>query len=131
MQKTSAALNLKASIRQLEGKQANELNLLKAQFIETAESLKLINIIKSSLKDIVLSPDLKTDTLNAAIGLTTGFVTKKLLIGKTINPLKRLFGFLVEMAVAKNVAENADGIKSIGSIILKKIVGKRSTPGQP
>ncbi len=112
---TSEELN--ATIQELELQRGDELNLLKEQFNKTREDFKLINIIKGSLKQAVASPDLKTDVINAAIGFTTGVIAKKLMIGKTINPFKKLLGVIVEMAVANKVVKNADGIKSAGTAI--------------
>ena len=94
-------------------KKARELILLKEQFQETKEGFKLINIIKGTFKKAVSSPDLKTDAFNAAIGLTTGILAKKLMIGKTINPFKKLLGIIVEMTVANKVAKNADDILAL------------------
>ena len=124
MQKINTAADLKNAIQLLEYKQDIERVLLREQFIDTYESLKPINIIKNKLKEIISAPDLKTTIVNAAIGLATGFVAKKVFIGKTHNPLKKLLGIIVEMVVVNKVAKNADGIKSIGEIILKKIISK-------
>ena len=108
---------LKAAIHELELRKGDELILLKEQFYKTREDFKLVNIIKGTFKHAVASPDLKTDALKAAIGFTTGVIAKKLMIGKTINPFKKLLGVIIEMAVANKVVKNADGIKSAGSAI--------------
>jgi hypothetical protein len=125
MQKITNTAQLKIAIQQLESQQAAEWPLLKNQFRTTYESFKLINIIKSTFKEGISSPDLITNSLKAAAGLAIGLVTKKLLIGKTINPFKKMLGIFVEMFVAKNVVENASGLKSIGSLLLKKIGNKK------
>ncbi len=120
---TSTALKqlilLKEAEREAEGK------LLKAHFRRTYESLKPMNIMKSTFKEIVSAPDLKTDVINAAIGFSTGFVAKKILLGETHNPFAKLIGFVVEMLVANKVVKNAEGIKSLGSLILKKIMKRQ------
>lgn len=125
MKLITTSAHLKLAIQELELQQANELILLKEQFNKTSESLKPINLIKSTFKNAVSSPDLKTDVFNTVIGLATGVVAKKLMIGKTINPFKKLLGIIVEMAVANKVAKNADDIKSTGSSIFKKLFGKK------
>jgi hypothetical protein len=126
MQKITTTANLKDAIQQLEYKQAAEWPLLKEQLLATYESLKLINIIKATFKEAILTPDLRTDIVNTAIGLTTGIVAKKVIIGKTINPIKKLLGTIVEIAVANKVAKNAGEIKSIGNVILGKIFKQHS-----
>jgi len=121
MQKISSRAELKAAIQELEGKLDNEWPLLKKDFFNTYESLKPINILKTTLKEAIASPNLKTDVINGAIGLTTGILAKKVILGKTLNPLTKLLGIILEMAVANKVTKNADGVRSIGTFIMKKI----------
>ena len=126
MQSITTTKELKAAIEQLELQQGNEFILMKEQFHKTKEGFKLVNIIKGTLKDAVSEPGLKTDVLNAAIGLTTGILAKKLMIGKTFNPFKKLLGIIIEMAVAKKVVNNADGIKSVGGSIFNSLFRKKA-----
>ncbi len=126
MEKITTVADLKSAIQQLEYKQAIELVLLKEQFYTTYESLKPINIIRNKFKEMILAPDFKTNLVNSAIGLATGFVAKKVFVGKTHNPLTKLLGTIVEIVIANKTIKNADGIKSIGSIILNKIINKGS-----
>ena len=125
MKSITTSEELRAAIVELELQQAAELILLKEQYYKTKEGFKLINLIKSKFKETISDPDLKTDALNAAIGFTSGILAKKLMIGKTINPFKKLLGIVVEMAVASSVTKNADGIKSAGSSILNKLFSKK------
>jgi hypothetical protein len=122
MEKNTAITDLKETIRALENKKVSEWAALKEEFLITAENLKPINILKKTLKKAVSAPELKDNIINTAIGLTTGFVAKKTLIGKTHNPFKKLLGLFLEMTVANNIANNADTIKSLGGIVLKKII---------
>lgn len=131
MKPITTSADLKMAIKQLEVQQATELFLLKEEFHATGERLKPMNIIKRTFKNAVTGPDLKTDLVNAAIGLATGIVTKKLMIGKTINPFKKLFGAFVEMAIANKVSNNADDIKSTGTAIFKKLFSKKGNPVGP
>jgi hypothetical protein len=91
MQQINTAADLKEAIRELEQKQSADFILLKEEYNRTYKSFKLSNILKNTFKDLVKSPELKTDIVNGAIGLATGVVTKKLLVGKTINPIKHCF----------------------------------------
>lgn len=125
MKPITTAGELKAAIRELEAQQAAELSMLKDQYKETKEGFKLINIIKGTFKDAAASPDLKKDAINAAIGFTTGIVARKLVIGKTINPFKKILGLIVEMAVAGTAVKNAQGIKSVGSILFNTLFRKK------
>lgn len=126
---TSEELN--AAIRNLELQQARDLNSLKEQYHITRKGLTLVNLIKNKFKEVAGDPDLKTDAVNAAIGITSGLLAKKLMIGKTINPFKKLLGIVVEMVVASKVAKNADGIKSAGSTIFNLLFKKKEVHDTP
>ncbi len=124
MQKISNTLELKNAIRQLENQRADDWILLKEEILTTVESLKPINIVKNSLKAVLASPELQTDAVNAALGLTTGYLAKKVLIGNTYNPFKNLIGYFVELAVADKTIHNAESIKSFVSIFVQKLFKK-------
>jgi hypothetical protein len=126
MQKITTAADLKKTISELEDKKTAEWIALRAEFLTTAEKIKPINIIKKTFKDAISAPDLKDNIINTAIGLTTGFVAKKTLIGKTYNPLKKLLGVVLEMTVANKIAKNADKIKGMGNIILNRIINSKA-----
>ncbi len=131
MKPITTSAGLKMAIQQLELQQATELILLKEEYARTKESLKPSNLLKSTLKDVVGSPGIKMDVFNAAIGLTTGILAKKLVIGKTINPLKKILGVIVEMFVANKVSKNADEIKSTGSSIFNTLFRKKEHSVNP
>ena len=98
---------------------------MKEELRITKEKFTISNIIKSGFKQVTATPNISSNILSAVLGLTSGFVTKKILIGKTINPLKRLFGAALEMFVANKVVNNADTLKSVGSVLLNKILPKK------
>jgi hypothetical protein len=125
METITTSAELKEAIQQLELQQASDLIALKHQFHKTKDGFRLVNLIKGTFKEVVKEPGLKTDALNAAIGFTSGILAKKLMIGKTINPIKKLLGFVLEMAVANKVAKNADGIKLAGTGIFKSLFKKK------
>lgn len=120
---------LKESIALTQYKQAQELKLLKEQFYFTLESLKPVNLIKSAFHKVTSSPDIKGNLVNDAIGLTTGYLSKKVLVGTTRNPIKKLFGVLLQFAIAQVVAKHSDTIKSVGITLLQKVLKNRSISG--
>ncbi len=122
MENITTVTGLKKAIQGLEDKQAGEWLLLKEHFLTTYESFKLINILKQTFKEAVSSPELKVNIADTAIGLTTGFIAKKVIIGKTNNPFKKLLGLILEMTVANKIANNTDSIKTVGGILLNKLI---------
>lgn len=125
MKKSGASELLKQLILVKEAEQHLEGTLLKEHFHLTYERLKPINIIKNTIIEAISTPDLKNNVVNGAIGLAAGFVAKKVFTGKSDNPLTKLFGIILEMVVASKVTNNADEIKSIASIIMKKIINQQ------
>lgn len=125
MENIKNTADLKAAIAELKIQQATDLFLLKEELRITKEKFTISNIIKSGFKKVTATPNISSNLLSAALGLTSGFVTKKILIGKTINPLKKLFGAVLEMFVANKVVNNADTLKSVGNVLLNKILPKK------
>jgi len=122
MQTITTAEELKSAIRQLEQKQAEEWTLLKQQCMSTYESLKPMNAIKNTLRELVTSPDLKKDLVGTLLGLAVGFLSKKIAVGSTHNPLKQLLGAFLQMGVADVVSKNSDGIKSTFMKLLRNVL---------
>lgn len=96
---------------------------LQTQFHVVYESLKPLNIIKTTLQQVISSPEIKTTFGDAALGMAAGFAAKKLFVGNSANPLTRVLGALLETAVSRKTEANADTIKSAGSLLLKKLLG--------
>ena len=126
MQKITTAADLKNTIQQLEYKQSNEWPLLKEQFLDTYESLKPANLIKSTFKELTTAPDFKGSLLDTTLSLAAGYLSKKAVVGSTHNPLKQLFGALLQMAVTGIVSKNADEIKSTIMYLINNIFSVRS-----
>lgn len=125
MQKITSITDLKLAIALLEVKQVSDGNMLKEEFRNTAESLRPVNLIKHTLKELTTEPDLKGDLLNASISLAAGFLSKKVAVGNTSNPFKQILGTLLQMAVTSIVSKNADGIKSTASTIISSLFSKK------
>jgi hypothetical protein len=124
MREIKTAADLKNAIRELEFQRVEEYVLLKEELHNTYESLQPLNILKRTIKDVYSTTELKTNIVSNVIGMATGFVTKKIFIGKANNPLSRLLGFILEIVVANKVVKNGDRIKSIGGSILRRFVNK-------
>lgn len=107
-----------------EMKYANDLEQLKEQFHLAYESVKPINLIKNLFHEVSTSPEIKNDLFSNVIGFGTGFISKKLLLGSSHNPIKKVFGTVFEFAVANTVAKHTDGIKTIGGNLWKHFFNK-------
>ena len=127
MKEISQSSLIKAQIRLLKFQQKEDLRLLKNQFNTTFENLKPINLLKNTFEEAKKSPDLKSNLINSAIGLSTGFISKKLMIGNTSIPFKNILGTVVEFAITNVVAKNADKIMATGETLFQLIFRKKKS----
>jgi hypothetical protein len=117
--------SLQLAITELEIRRENELVVLKEQISAVHESLKPVNLIKSVIKDTTESPELKGGLTNAAIGLSVGFLLRKLLFRQTNNPIKNIMGNILQSIVSNIAARNADKIKAAGKFVYSKIAHQK------
>jgi len=134
MQTITSVAGLKNSILLLEAEQSIKSQLLKDQLFITYESLKPVNLIKHTLKEISSSPYLIDNISGSAMGLLSGFLSRKIFVGTSGNLLKKLIGSVLQFGVTNIVAQNSDVIKSVGQTVLhyffrKKIMNSNKRVG--
>ncbi len=125
MQKISTIAELRDEIRLLEQKQSLQVQSMKEEFINVRESLRPVNILKSTFKEVVSSPDLASNVLNAAAGLGVGILSKRMFVGSTLNPFKRLLGTLIEAGVATVITTKGDSIRNSIKRLISSFSGKK------
>ena len=130
MEKINSTILLKAAILQLETKQSNEGKILKEQYLNTYESMKPINLIKSTFREVTASPDLKDELFNTSVGLVAGYLTKMLFQGASHSPVRKLFGTVLMFGITNAVAKHPEVVKSAGKGLLKIIIGKPDAGGE-
>lgn len=126
MKNITTSIELKNAIQMIEIEQAFKEQKLIEQFHITYESLKPINIIKSSLNDVASSPYLIENIVGAAIGMATGYITQKVVVGVSGNIIRKVIGAALQFGVTNIVASHPDKILSIGKFIYKYIFRKKS-----
>lgn len=98
--------------------------ILVDQYHAAIESLRPANIVKGAINKIIETPDIVDKVVGTAAGFGAGILTKKLLIGKSDNIFKKLFGTVIEIAVAGTVSKNATTIKEKGIELFNKLTKK-------
>ncbi|TDD75482.1 hypothetical protein [Flavobacterium caseinilyticum] len=111
MKKINETATLKEAIHLLKLKQANELVILKDQYHYTIESLKPVTLIKNLFTDLTTTPSMKRNLLQNVVGITAGYLTKRVLVGSTHNPIKRIFGTLLQFVVTNITTKHSDKSK--------------------
>lgn len=112
MQKISNAAELKAYIRELELKTQRQQQSLKDNAKSTATSFKPVNLLRSGLenaKEIAEARDVRSTALNTLIGLGTGYITRKFVVGKSRNIFRKTLGAAVQAAITKFVFKKLPG----------------------
>lgn len=113
MENIQTSEDLKEAIRILEFDQNEEWALIKQDILDTYESLKPVNIIKTTIKDLTTLPEFKGNMIGSSIGFTVGYISKAILIGIGKNPVKEMIGDVIQLGVANAIAKNQDFIKSV------------------
>lgn len=129
MEKIKSIKELRDAIVQLESKQLEDKRLLKEQFVSTYESLRPINLIKTTIKDLIASPDLKSNLFSAFLGIAAGYLSKRATFGLSHNPLKNILGSFLQLGVSNVVAKKSGGIKSFLLGLVRKFSSKRKING--
>ena len=123
MEEINSEAALKAAIIRLEIKQADERKVLREQYLLAYESIKPINLIKSTFKEATASPELKEEILNTSIGLAAGYASKVLFQGASHSPVRKLFGTVLMFGITNAVTKHPEVVKSLGKEIFNFILG--------
>lgn len=124
MQKIESGSELNEAIRRLEEKQADDEIKLKEQFYLAFESIRPINLIKSTFKDSAASRELIDYTTKVSVGLVAGYFIKKSIQGRANNSLRSLFGSALLYVIADAAANHPEAVKSLGRGMLNLLRSK-------
>lgn len=122
MKKINATTQLKETIMAKESEQAYALVSLKNEFAVLKERIKPMNLLKNSMSKIVTPASI----LDASLGIATGYLSKKVIVRSSHNPLIKVAGSLLQLGVSALVMKNPAAIKSIGEKILNSIFRKKT-----
>lgn len=125
MKKFTCIRELNEEIETLQLKQVEYRKALNEQVRLTAQSLRPVNLIKSSLKDLFTSPDLKDNLVNSSLGIGAGYITNKVITGASHNPIKKIIGTLLQLGVTNLVSNNGEVIKSGAANLFKKLFANK------
>lgn len=120
--------SLRLAILELEGQQKEDGIHVRAAVNQVRESVKPINLIKNSLQLLNEPADLKEHTLQTTLVLGIGILAKRIVIGSSSNPVKRLVGVAVQIGISNLLTQNPDVLNALGGVWsrLTSKKGKRS-----
>lgn len=122
MEKQYTVDSLRQAINELEIRQKEEKILLKEQLVETYESLKPSNILTNIIKDLTSSENLKNEFINTAVAVTTGFITKKVIVGKSNSQALKLVGLALQFGITTLISKNYDTIKEVVAQFINRML---------
>ena len=114
-----AALELKAIVQKREIEECFHL---------VEEEFKPVNLVKNGFRS-VFSGENKGDLLNALLGLGSGVLSRKLLLGKSSGFIGKTVGKAIQWGMAGLVSKNAEKIKEKAGGIIDRLFRKRSENG--
>ena len=122
MSKINPADSLNTSISLLEQKRNQDFMELKQQLRTTGESLKPANLIKSAVRDISSSPQLKSILIKAAIGLAAGYIAKRLITRQRRNNKNEILGNALQYGISFLAAKQNNLLKSAGIYVANHLI---------
>jgi len=120
MQNITSTAGLKHALQLLEVEKALNEQLLKEQFRLARKSLKPVNLLKN-MNGKSVTPDMIDDILVPAIGLSTDYLIKKIVVGKSDNNGRKLLGSVLQYSIANYIAQHPDKIKSVSNYIFQHV----------
>jgi hypothetical protein len=123
MRNSTSYSRLQDSIQLLEEEQIIKRQLLMEQLTISYESLKPLNLLQAAIRDISSTPELGNNVLGSALGLASGFLSKKIFIGTSGN----LLGSFVQLGVTNIVAKHPEAIKNFGQYIIEHFLSRKET----
>lgn len=107
----NSAHTLRQAILELEIRQDKQREEIHQHFGAAYESVKPINLIKSTLQDAVESLDLKDNLVNTGIGIAAGYLGKRMYEVSSKSVFKNLIGSGVMFIITNLVTKNPEVVK--------------------
>jgi len=121
--KINNAEELAEAIAELELKVAAQKRDIQETYSAVSENLKPLNLVKSGFRS-VFSGEHREDLVNALIGLGTGFLSRKLILGRTNGFVGKTVGKAIQWGMAGLVSKNAEKIKEKAGELIDRLFKK-------
>ena len=118
---------LRNAIKALEIEQEAKEQILRERFHTVYDSLRPINIIKDTLKDLfsISSSSIAENLSGTAFGEGVGMLLKRLFIGSSGNVFRKLAGTLLQLGITNIASKKSDVIISAGQSLLQRLLRKK------
>lgn len=96
---------LNQRIQFLENQQDVEWCSIKDEIDEIKHNLKPLNLIRNTVEEINETVGFKGNLAQSAISIGIGYLTKKIIVGKSDSTFKNIFGSLLQLVVTNLVSK--------------------------
>jgi hypothetical protein len=124
MQNITTVAGLKDAIKVLETEQREKGKLFREQLLLTYESLKPVNLLRNTLKDLFSASHIMEDFSGTTLGMVIGYLIKKLYIKESQSKFKKIMGSVFQLGISKLIAQKAEYIRAIGQVIFQHLFSK-------
>ena len=121
----TTAADLKLMITRLESQKDMQELELKQTVRDTLEGLKPANLVKTAFNKVATSPHIQENIVDSTLGMAAGFLSKKILVGRSKNPIKKFLGSVAQYGVTNVVTNHPSGIKNMALKLFQSILAKR------
>ncbi|WP_046755434.1 hypothetical protein [Kordia jejudonensis] len=97
-------IDLELAILELKTQKAIDYEALKSQMALSYEQLRPVNVVKRVYSDLKDEPKIKNNVLESVISIAVGYISKRVLIGKSNSFMKSMLGYLVQIGATKIVS---------------------------
>jgi len=115
---------LKAAILQLENRQIIQEQLLKEQFNIVYNSLKPLNLIKNTIRDLISSKEIQEDIIGYAGNVVADFVSKQFFKGSSENYVKKYARQLIHNGITTIISLYSGTIRDFGESLINKFLDR-------
>jgi hypothetical protein len=109
---------LSLAILMLEKKRELYFEELKTHIEFTYKSLQPVNLVKSGIKELVGSPEVKQGLFSNLVGLAGGFITKKMIIGPAAGIIRNSIGTVMQILMTNLVSRKTASLVADDSEML-------------
>lgn len=124
MEKITSTTELKNAIQILEAKQFAQGLELRRHFSEALMRFNPISLLMDTINGVSKSPDIVEKLIMSGVGLLSGFITRKAVVGSSGNIFRKLIGSAMQFGAANLVTQNAETIKMIGQYLYNLFLSK-------
>jgi hypothetical protein len=117
---------LAAAIAELELRAAAQKQDIQETFMAVSENLRPLNLVKNGFRS-VFSGEHKEDILNALIGLGSGFLSRRLILGRSTGFMGKTVGKAIQWGMAGLVSKNAEKIKEKAGELIDRFFRKNKS----